>query len=153
MDKNLAVTRLLRLAQFLEDEVPAKNFNVSSWYAARGRTKDGEDSTITTVKKNECGTTACACGWAATIPEFVSDGFTLRGNEAGSSIRFIEYYDADEDETYSGFQAAEQFFNISSEDTYHLFAERSYPDDSGTLENVVKRIRRLVADKFDVYLQ
>lgn len=51
--------RLLFLADFLE-QLPKKNFNYGEWY-----------------KKDHCGTTGCALGWAATLPRFKKLGLHL----------------------------------------------------------------------------
>lgn len=56
--------RLLRLAKLL-DTVPRERFSMSGW----------SNGPIT--KKRPCGTTACAAGWATTIPEFRMEGLRL----------------------------------------------------------------------------
>lgn len=60
--------RLLLLATRLR-EIPKKRFFISAWVGLDWlKKKDPELS---------CGTTACAAGWATTIPELRAEGFFL----------------------------------------------------------------------------
>ncbi len=58
--------RLLRLAEFLEN-LPPERFDYSRWV---GKDWEGKPDL-------SCGTTACALGWAATMPEFQELGLSL----------------------------------------------------------------------------
>lgn len=58
--------RLLRLADFL-DTVPPEQFDYNIWFNG--------------TALGECGTTACALGWATAIPEFQALGLELRSDE------------------------------------------------------------------------
>ncbi len=58
--------RLLLLADFL-DKLPPERFNYAAWVGHDW--KEMEDLS--------CGTTACALGWAATMPEFRKLGLRL----------------------------------------------------------------------------
>lgn len=53
--------RLTKLADFLESSVPDDKFNLEKW--------------STGLDLNECGTAACACGWATQL--FSNEGFVL----------------------------------------------------------------------------
>ena len=66
--------RLLKLANFL-DKVPVERFNYRHWYG-NGSHDDG-------CQDLSCGTTACALGWAATMPEFQALGFKVVGMRPG----------------------------------------------------------------------
>jgi hypothetical protein len=58
--------RLLKLADFL-DTVDPSNFNYNYWHT-------GLREPRTAPQEPECGTTACALGWAAHVPEFQEAG-------------------------------------------------------------------------------
>jgi len=66
MKQRINIDRLLKLAGFL-DELPHKNFTFNSWvgFGFNGKLD------------LSCGTTACALGWATTIPEFRGAGLCL----------------------------------------------------------------------------
>lgn len=64
--KTIHAERLLRLAEFLET-VPKERFDLSSWV---GEDWGGKQDL-------SCGTTACAMGWAATMPEFRELGLKI----------------------------------------------------------------------------
>lgn len=66
--------RLLKLADFLET-VPPKRFRFSSWV---GDDWQGREDL-------SCGTTACAVGWASTIPAFRKLGLRLKRDRAGQA--------------------------------------------------------------------
>ena len=87
--------RLLRLAEFLET-VPPEQFDMSSWIS-------------------ECGTAACAAGWAARIPEFNAAGYRC---DAWSGPRFGGE---------SLFGALRLFFGLSSsEQSEYIFGYKHY---------------------------
>lgn len=80
--------RLLTLAYFLKTRVSVKNFNMESW----GENTDG---TRPDLKKHQCGTTACALGWASEVfpKEFYFDGDgsfnCTRGGLVGGTCEFF----------------------------------------------------------------
>lgn len=107
--------RLERLAALL-DTVPADQFNLRHW---------------------DCGTTACAVGWAARDPGFQAEGLRLVGRELG----LVPKYD---DET--GIWAAEAFFGLGWDVTCNLFLSSRYWDGTDTRPGqVAARIRELLA--------
>lgn len=75
----------------------------------------------------DCSTSACAAGFASTIPAFRKEGFVLRGRQP--------YYDGEE-----GFQACEKFFGLNAKQ-----ARRVFGGTSRTLAQEVQVIRRFVA--------
>jgi hypothetical protein len=95
--------RLLTLAKFLRT-VPKKRFKMWTWATGDFCGKKNEP------KHNECGTAACAMGWACTIPSFRRAGLKLI--DADWSIadnkpqRIPTYEDKIE------FEAAEEFFGL-----------------------------------------
>lgn len=120
--------RLLRLADFLEKDIPREKFNLDVWCSGEWY---------------ECGTTACACGWATQIPEFAEAGFKLipfrcevDGERYFSSDLYFQ-------ESY-GFDAVTDFFSIHRDSARYLFYNQSYPEDGRSLNDVVARIRNYV---------
>lgn len=118
--------RLLKLAEFL-DTVEEDKFSLVTW---------------------DCGTTACAVGWACRMPEFQAEGL---------GIDFEEGYGLPTFHGYGGWQAVREFFQIDHETAALLFSEYSYdiysPDEGDlvrdgsttTARQVAERIRKLCA--------
>jgi hypothetical protein len=126
--------RLLRLADFLEREVPENRFDLAKW-------SNGDLSL--------CGTTACACGWATTIPEFAEAGLKLERYEhklddgevlISRDIVFGEF---------TSFDAVTEFFDLPDhKDSSYLFYVDRYPNGERTTKHdVVERIRQFVEGK------
>jgi hypothetical protein len=74
MKKETTYKRLMKLADFL-DTVPPKHFDMEDY--TRGLWTDDGEFSAKRLTNHECGTSACALGWAATIPEFKKAGLTL----------------------------------------------------------------------------
>lgn len=108
--------RLLKLADFL-DTVPAEKFDLRTW---------------------QCGTTACAVGWACTMPEFQDEGLVL-ANRWPDFIPFPMYIG------YTCWTAVKQFFELTSVNADHLFDAGEY-EPGATPQDVAVRIRRVVAE-------
>lgn len=86
----LAVRRLTKLADFME-KLPRKSwehFHMASWFDHTGNHDHGFGRSITQKDLHQCGTTACALGWAATLPAFKKQGLSMdrRGNIRWSSL-------------------------------------------------------------------
>jgi hypothetical protein len=112
--------RLLKLAEFLETKQfnEEEKFDLNIW-----------------KEEDECGTAACAIGWSASI--FKDEGLKIiKGN-----MRYIPVY-----ELFRKWEAVENFFEISHEETLTLFSARSYYPSNNHLA-VVKRIREFVKEK------
>ena len=99
MDK-VTKRRLEKLIEFM-DSLPRsanKHFNMSHWFDHDG--PDGEkhgfkEGKKVVVKKEHltmCGTSACALGWAATMPYFKRIGLKSTWTEWGSDISFRGIY-------------------------------------------------------------
>jgi hypothetical protein len=116
---------LLLLADRL-DEVPVKQFFYGSWVGSDWGGK----------ADLSCGTTACAGGWATTIPALRKLGLVLDGG----GIRFHKVW---------GFDAMALVFEIDRHEALHLFM----PREVGPLSNratpavVAQHIRDFVAKK------
>ena len=90
--------RLLTLADFLET-VPPEQFSMNVW---------------------SCNTAACACGWAARIPEFQKAGFRMARSVWWTLVpAFLNYID---------WEAVDAFFELDGDDSYRLFSATRYAD-------------------------
>ncbi len=132
------VRRLERL-YFIMKEVAAgdaSRFNLRSWFM------DANIGKFRSVKAFEeshanCGTIACAFGWAALDPELRAEGLGYRAHSALSGVE--PFY-----EKSSGYDAAVEFFHLSHEEVMRLFCPQMYPiyarqGEEGALE-VAKRV-------------
>ncbi len=119
--------RLLVLADFLETKVPRERFSLSVW-----ANTTGDDI-------NLCHTTACACGWGTTIPEFHALGFYL--TPMGDSCTVDIGYDG-----RTGWGAVRSFFEITERAARFLFEATNY-ENRKDIDTVAARIRAFVAMK------
>lgn len=118
--------RLLKLAKFLLT-VPEEQFNMKNWAL---KEKNG---------KPACGTVACACGWATTIPSFRKAGFRLVGTEFRPDLEYKGSYQ---------FYAAAKFFDITTIEAEYLFHPCSYGGNyNPKIKTVSNRIKKFVADR------
>lgn len=123
--------RRLRVLRDHLKTVPKKHFNLSDWVEI-----DGGEIKNGAIANVGCGTTACAMGWAASIPEFSKAGLKL-AREFGYIAPFYEGLD--------GFEAARAFFDIDYMDAVYLFAPGQYPlKDLNNPEAVINRINKLL---------
>jgi len=121
--------RLMTLAKYLE-KVPPKRFDMNRWVDGEFCGLDEEPA------HDECGTTACAVGWAATIPSFKKAGLKINNRLDPQSGR------------RKNWAAVQAFFgDISEEQAMWLFS----PEDprywclSRPKETPKKVARRIVA--------
>ncbi len=119
--------RLLKLAEVL-DNVPVEKFDFGSW--GKFNSKGNFDLS--------CGSTACAIGWASTIPEFQELGLKIcYANNSG--VRVPAYFrTALWRPLFQGrvdFDAVAELFDISPGDAWILFAPASdnYESEDGFL--------------------
>lgn len=123
--------RLLRLAKFLR-RVPKRRFNMMIWASGLfcGRPKEVE---------HKCGTSACALGWASSIPSFKRDGLILK-NDFDSDEAYVFFDGVD------GYCAASRFFEIGYESAKYLFdSEYGWVNrNKETPKQVAERIERFV---------
>ena len=72
-----AVRRLTKLADYMDSLPPEarKHFHMSDWFKHDGL-HPLRGKILTRRHMNDCGTTACALGWAATMPAFQKLGLT-----------------------------------------------------------------------------
>lgn len=140
--------RLLKLAAFLE-KLPRKRFYYGSWVGEDWKGK----------ADLSCGTTACALGWATTIPEFRKLGLRLRplalAEEPAQGVVSLASQKASEvDRDDDPILAALKVFGLSEDETDYLFQPRRMlgwsmlpesPNEYATAKQVAKHIRRFVA--------
>lgn len=119
--------RLKILADFLDTKVPAERFHLKLW------SDEG-------FPKNECGTAACAVGWATTIPEFAADGLHLEPWPGGGKCTVLMFG------AQAHWSAAERFFELEHFEAKHLFGENAYSDPTDK-RAVVSRIRSFLAEQ------
>ena len=118
--------RLLKLAAFLE-KLPRKRFEYSYWVGTDWKGKTDLS----------CGTTACALGWATTIPEFRVAGLKL--TQRGDPINYRA--------GATGFSAAQGIFGISWDQAHSLFMPSTEAEHKATPKYVARKIRRFVKER------
>ena len=94
--------RLLRLADVILPKVPKANFDMSYW---------------------ECGTTACAIGWACQDPVFNAEGFKF--TEGYGDAWKVPVFQAEPD-TFKRWFAIQRFFDLNLVDAEYLFSGTKY---------------------------
>jgi hypothetical protein len=109
--------RLLKLANFL-DNLPPERFRFNAWVG------DGWEC----KPDLSCGTTACALGWATTIPEFAAAGLCLRRVADGShrgwayvSMRDLPTREDQSDAIKDPATAAHRIFDLTETEAWWLF--------------------------------
>jgi len=94
-----------------------------------------------------CGTSACAVGWATTIPEFRDAGLHLTSGwgEAGLHLTDagLEYNCPEDGITYPAFTGVEKFFGINFDTAMWAFSNDAY-DGEATPQDVAERLQYLL---------
>lgn len=140
--------RLLKLADFL-DTLPRTRFNYESWV--------GDD--WKGAADLSCGTTACALGWATTIPSLRKAGLVMRRDGYPSEYKgYVSLRRTlGEPEGVSSSTAAEEVFGLDYDEFEYLFIPGHFggefdlpdsPDEGATAKQVAKHIRRFVNFKY-----
>jgi hypothetical protein len=136
--KKFHIDRLEKLYNFLGTIKPSK-FYFGAW-----GTTDSVSSI--TSHMNVCGTTACALGWAGSIPEFRKRGLKLVWDEVRLEA-WVEYKDSKGNE-YVSEDAGAEFFGLTDAEAYKLFI----PDDLagfGTDDMPLSQYRKLLRKFID----
>lgn len=151
--KNLYKNRLLLLADRLEN-VPNKRFNFRHWV---GKDWNGD--------ANLCNTTACALGFATTIPELADAGLILvkcNSFRHGGLVCLRQIVtDPDFDiDNVSSLHAAMHVFGLTMEEAEFLFLPASEsmidmwgesgPEADATPKQVAEHIRFFVENKYNI---
>lgn len=140
--------RLLILADFLETSVPKERFDLDSWV---GEEYDEDLPGIDpeTLEYKPCKTSACASGWACTIPALRKQGLKLLIDDVG----FTPSYRGE-----TSWRAVADFFGLDyticgnrcarseteGAELFHIFSPEAYKKPP-TPKQVAKRIRDVVA--------
>ena len=147
-DKKTSARRLLLLADHL-DTLPKKRFYYGSWVGDDWKGK----------ADLSCGTTACALGWATTIPSFRRLGLRMTSRRPPSYADLVAGADLDGYVTAPGcsrsLSAAQDIFKLSYIEAEFLFipggkldsfpAIQAAPANGATAKQVARHIRRFVA--------
>lgn len=122
--------RLLKLAAFLR-KLPRKRFDYCTWTGDNW--KGAQDLS--------CGTTACALGWAATMPTFRRLGLYLNvyGTPELPGARGREWWES------PAIVAASRLFSITTNQAGMLFAPDEDEEDA-TPKYVARKIERFVKE-------
>jgi len=119
MLSKLAVRRLTKLADYM-DGLPReanKHFYMGDWFIHGGEHQHRFSKRAITRRDLEfCGTSACAMGWAATIPAFRKAGLSVAPN---GNLLLAGYQPKG-----SLFEITDRFFDIEREHSEHLFSGR-----------------------------
>lgn len=141
--------RLLELADTL-DTIPRKRFDFAVWV--------GDD--WQGAPDLSCGTTACALGWATTIPSLKRAGLRLKrdnGNRWSASDPWMHYGHVVTPNTDDSMRAAMEVFAITYDDAELLFSPsdpcydhpkwygKKILEENATPKQVASLIRRFVA--------
>lgn len=106
------LTKLIEYMESLPREARA-HFDMGYWFRHHGDNHYHDlygKSELTRRDLNLCGTSACALGWAATIPSFRRDGLRLTPTGVYFGNEWCE-----------GAEAAVVFFDITDDMAYDLF--------------------------------
>jgi hypothetical protein len=130
--------RLEKLACLLDQYQPAPGapaFDLGTW----GEYEERRGGFLW-LRKNECGTAACAVGLACFSKEFAAEGLRYRRVHGLINPVFG---------MASGWDAAKAFFGLTEKQADRLFASGSYPISSGpdAATAVAKRIRTMTAPR------
>ena len=124
-------SHLRRLAFHLRNNVRDEVFNLATWVGNDDVPWEGKDDL-------SCGTSACAMGWATTIPEFKEMGLRLEQTTRNGQ-GFIAFGE------FKHFEAAAKFMDITLKEAEYLFNPDQYPDDEDTSRlQVCDRIENFV---------
>ncbi len=137
--------RLERAATLLEGLPPEKAaaFDIDTWVSQKAAAQGS-------VVMIECGSTACAIGYCGLDPWFQEQGLWLVSEDIPDSKG--KFFVQPRYHGRSGFDAIEDFFNISRELAECLFHPDGYYDDMDdsagkpSSADVAKKIRRLLAE-------
>lgn len=129
-----AKQRLLTLVRYME-ALPKKangHFNMDAHWAEH-RGPHALSGTVTKRTLMDCGTSACAMGWAGAIPSFRKAGLRLEWVDVGWN-QFRAHFDADK---------AREFFDLTEHRFWKLF-NNDNPERDSTPKKWAKRARLLI---------
>lgn len=136
--KMFHLKRLERLEKIVEG-IKSVNFDMDFFC----ETADGEFARHNYELREKinkgCGTVGCALGWAGFDPKFRKAG--LRTNVQSGDVLL--------NSNIENYEAGEEFFGISQEETLELFSPDRYPFTGRPIRkaSVLSRIRKLIKKK------
>lgn len=134
----LSRRRLNTLIAFMARRRSGRHFYMGHWFQHDGDHALAKPGTVLTPRHlNDCGTTACAMGWAGTIKTFQRAGLKLVAVPNGAEF-MVNGRKCD------GFGAATRFFRIKSDLANELFA-RTYTNTPRQWAEAA----RLEVDRYD----
>ena len=138
MSNRIAINRLTKLKNRLND-VDYDDFNMEHWaeYIVNG--------------KPACGTSACALGWATTVPSLRRAGMRLMLRKSMNGFQKSKIFVGIKGKHYTrlipnkeSLKTAQEIFRIDERQAIHIFLESL--NDKGMLgiENTIKRIDSVI---------
>lgn len=145
MDKK----RLLKLAKYLREVVPANRFNLNFWVNTDNSILYKDKKPLKQLKCNDnvCGYAGCAAGWACSIFK----NLELRKHSDKWLLTLSDYYVYNKKTKEYGYKALADFFNITESCAEYLFSPFRYPKDHRGKISVAKRIERFVETNGECY--
>jgi hypothetical protein len=145
MNRHVSNQRLLKVARIL-DSVPEEKFDLRHWKRSPFPWEP------------ECGTVACAVGWAASDPGFKRAGLSVSMDRYGAGeIWFRKHLEGLQENllgknAFLNWEAVTEFFGISRDEAFGLFSHASYveDEDEDTLvgpKRVATKIRKFVNER------
>lgn len=132
--------RLLRLADRL-DRIDPKRFALEHWVSSGSCVPSLDDD-----EQPSCGTVCCAVGYAAMLPEFKAEGFSLASEDDHAFPTYVVDRPGFFPAYYDGYRAVAKFFEITGEDAEMLFWDWwRYRLKKTKPSEVAARIREFVA--------
>lgn len=116
----LAVRRLTKLADFMDalPKMATEHFNMGAFINHHGD-HDIPSGPVTRETLLDCGTTACAFGWAATCPPFVKAGLQMRPFK--ERLGYAQFRIGNGRWTADEGPIIRRFFDVSQVHAYALF--------------------------------
>lgn len=141
----VAKRRLNTLIEYMDTlKVAGGHFKMRQWIAHKGRVAtinvhgiDGKSP----VKKEqllECGMSACAAGWACTVPSFQRAGLMMKAGDFSDDTNLRPVYGGEEH-----FDAIIKFFDLNERQARRLFGP--YRRDVNTPKEWATSARKIVA--------
>lgn len=126
--------RLLKLADYLDTKVPAKAFNMETWLDRAPEDQDVKNPLPHALKEPNCGTTACALGWAVNVfPRTLT--FTRWDD--------VVFRDEEESEEVYSRDTIRRFFGIEDDEAI----DRLFYGDQCTPKQKARQIRKFVKER------
>jgi len=134
--EQIQANRLIGVLNMLETLPKQARFNINNWANGAGRT-----SKPTLKKAMNCGTSACAVGWAVLLVPAWRKQFNFRGQALATADR--PRYEMGLHETY---EAVGEFVGLNMGESQYLFAPDTYSFGTVTPAMVAERIINTLDD-------